>query len=312
MKHTSDDLTALPDVTVIIATRDRPQLLSRALNAITSSDYDGDLKCLVVFDQSTPDRSIEFNEGNRAVAVTSNSQSNGLAGARNTGMLAAETELVAFCDDDDEWLPGKLSKQVAALTANPNAHFAATGIVIAFDGDETPRIPDPRKLTRTGFLADRMTEVHPSSFLFERQWMIDTVGLVDEQLPGGYAEDYDVLLRVIQHSEIAIAEEALVRIHWHGASFFFERWQMIDKALTYLLQKHPDFATVPKGLARIAGQQAFARAAIGDRRGAWSASRTALGASAFELRAYLSLVIAFSPLTAERCLKTAHRFGKGI
>src|SRR5204862_442010 len=36
-----------------------------------------------------------------------NTPTPGLPGARNSGVLAAGHELVAFCDDDDEWLPGK-------------------------------------------------------------------------------------------------------------------------------------------------------------------------------------------------------------
>ena len=302
----------LPDVTVIIATRDRPELLRRALDGIIGSEYEGSVECLVVFDQSTPDRSIEMDEAGRRITVTTNVRSQGLAGARNTGLLAAATKLVAFCDDDDEWLPGKLSKQVAALSATPGAKFSATGITIRYKGNDTDRIPDVAKMTHEGFLADRMTEVHPSSFLAVRQWLLDEVGLVDEELPGSYAEDYDLLLRVAAKGSIAIAPEPLVRIWWHGASFFFERWKMIDDALTYLLQKHPSFETSRVGKARIVGQQAFARAAMKQRRQAFTTALSALRLRPTEKRAYLDLVVSTGLLTAERALAFAHRFGKGI
>jgi glycosyltransferase involved in cell wall biosynthesis len=302
----------LPDVTVIIATRDRPELLRRALDAIIGSEYEGDVSCLVVFDQCDPDRSIEMSEPGRAVRVTSNTRTPGLAGARNTGLLLAETALVAFCDDDDEWLPGKLSKQVTALRAHPTARFAATGIVVRYKDHDTERIPEPSRITHDGFLADRMTEVHPSSFLADRRWLLDEVGLVDECLPGSYAEDYDLLLRVSAAGPIAVATEPLVRIWWHGSSFFFERWRMIDDALGHLLAKHPDFARSRTGKARIVGQQAFARAAMGAR---WAAVRTALSTlrlAPTEKRAYLAMIVATGAISAERALAFAHRFGKGI
>ena len=44
-----------------------------------------------------------------------NTSTPGLAGARNTGILASTTPIVAFLDDDDEWLSEKLSRQIALL-----------------------------------------------------------------------------------------------------------------------------------------------------------------------------------------------------
>ncbi len=48
------------------------------------------------------------------VEAIANTREPGLAGARNSGILALDTDLVAFCDDDDQWLPGKLAAQVKA------------------------------------------------------------------------------------------------------------------------------------------------------------------------------------------------------
>ena len=50
-------------------------------------------------------------DGDR-VLVISNDRKPGLAGARNCGILATKPSYVAFCDDDDRWLPGKLRAQV--------------------------------------------------------------------------------------------------------------------------------------------------------------------------------------------------------
>src|SRR6476469_3177079 len=96
-----------PSVGVVIPTRDRPEELRRALTAVLAQDYPGHIEVVIVFDGSERDDSLESSN----VRTLDNSRSPGLAGARNSGILSLDTDLVAFCDDDDEWLPGKLEAQ---------------------------------------------------------------------------------------------------------------------------------------------------------------------------------------------------------
>ncbi|MET0837169.1 MAG: glycosyltransferase family A protein, partial [Marmoricola sp.] len=104
----------LPRVDVVVATRNRPDLLRTALDAIWDQTYEGEIVCTVVFDQCDPDESVARTSATRTIRTTTNSRSPGLAGGRNTGILAGSAPLVAFCDDDDEWLPTKVEKQVEA------------------------------------------------------------------------------------------------------------------------------------------------------------------------------------------------------
>lgn len=297
-------------VSVVIATRDRPELLRRAIDGIAAQRHDADLEIIVVFDRSEPDRSLEDDDRCRIV-VTSNDRTPGLAGARNSGIDKASNAWIAFCDDDDQWLPGKLQAQFEALAATPRALAACTGILIRYRDVDTPRLPDPARLGFDDFLRDRMTEVHPSSWLVERETLVERIGLVDEEIPGSYAEDYDLMLRTARVCPIAVAPQPLVRVWWHGASYFFERWRTIDDALGYLIDKYPEFADHPDGLARIRGQQAVARAAMGRRFAALSTVLEILRLRPTEKRWPLALVVA-AGLPAERALAWAHRFGKGI
>ena len=298
--------------TVVIATRDRPELLRRAIDGVFAQAFAGaNLEIIVVFDRSEPDRSLEFEEDGRRVLVTTNARSAGLAGARNSGIDKASNPWIAFCDDDDEWLEGKLQAQFDALARLPAARAACTGILIRYEGDDTARVPAQSKITYDGFLRDRMTEVHPSSWLIHRETLVDQIGLVDEEIPGGYAEDYDLFLRTAAVCPIAVAPKPLVRVWWHGASFFFERWKMIDEALAYLVDKHPRFADHPAGLARIEGQRAVAQAAMGDRRRAFETAKQTFLLNKFEKRVPLAALIA-AGLPPGLALKAAHRFGRGI
>ncbi len=301
-------------VSTVIATLDRPELLRRAIDGVLSQNHGADIEIVIVFDNDAPDRSLELEEVvdgfERRIVVITNDHSKGLAGARNTGVAKATHPWIAFCDDDDEWLPGKLAGQFEALKATPGARVATTGIFIHYEGDDIERIPDPSKLTFSGFLNDRMTDVHPSATLASAE-LIAELGDVDETIPGGYAEDYDWLLRAARLSPFAVAPKPLIRVHWHGASFFFEKWKVIDTALEFLVNKYPEFHDHPEGLARIRGQQAVAQAAMKDRRRALKTVTEIIKLKPTEKRWPVALLVA-AGLPAGQVLKAAHKLGKGI
>jgi glycosyltransferase involved in cell wall biosynthesis len=307
----SQESTA-PSVTVVVATRDRPELLRRAVTAILEQQYDGHVECLVVFDQSEP-APVPVEPGeNRALRHLRNERTPGLAGGRNTGILAAGGEFVAFCDDDDEWLPGKLAAQVELLRQHPDAPLVATGIVVNYGDREIERLAPERPLLRGDFLRDRIMEVHPSTVLIRRQLLLDRIGLVDEEIPGGYGEDYEFLLRAVDVGPIHAVHEPLVRVLWSAKSYFFDRWKMIISALHYLVRKHPDFRSEPTGIARIEGQLAFAHAGLGDMRTARRWARQAFRHNWREQRAYAALLASTRVVKVDTIVKLAHRAGRGI
>jgi glycosyltransferase involved in cell wall biosynthesis len=298
-------------VSVVIATRDRPELLRRAIDGVAAQRHDQPVEVVVVFDRCEPDRSLERDDDGLRVVVIGNARTPGLAGARNSGIDKASNAWIAFCDDDDEWLPGKLQAQFDAIEATPGARAACTGILIRYRDTDTARMPDPARLGFADFLRDRMTEVHPSSLLVHRETLVTEIGPVDEDIPGSYGEDYDLMLRTARLTPIAVAGQPLVRVWWHGASYFFERWRTIDEALDHLVAKYPEFGDHPAGLARIRGQQAVAQAAMGRRARALVTVCRVIRLRPTEKRWPLALAVVCG-LPAETALSWAHRFGKGI
>jgi hypothetical protein len=101
-------------------------------------------------------------------------------------------------------------------------------------------------------------------------------------------------------------------VYLHDSSFFASRWQTINDALLYLLERVPEFHQDPKGLARIEGQLAFAQAALGDRRQAVTYALRSLRKSRRARQSYAALVVASRLTTADRVLAAARRFGRGI
>lgn len=300
-----------PDVDVVIATHNRPQQLREAIEAVLAQDYVGRITITVVFDQSEPDPSVELSKSLRAVEVIKNERSPGLAGARNSGVSHGSAPLVAFCDDDDLWLPAKVSAQVQALAATPEAQTCVTGITVLYDGHDLDRVPTSDTVTLTNLVRNRGMEAHPSTVLVRREAFEGPIGLVDEQIPGSYAEDFDWILRAAEVAPIAVVSQPLVRVVW-GQSQFSTRWQTIVDAINYLIVKHPRFSEDPRALARLLGRRSFALAALGRRQEALADARNALRGNWREKRALLAVAISLRLTTAEKLLDRAHRRGHGI
>jgi len=280
------------------------------VRSILAQRYPGSIECLVVFDGG--DRllpSVELGPG-RALNSIENTRGSGLPAARNSGVLAAGSKLLAFCDDDDEWLPDKLHQQVTALARNQDVSAVSCGIEIVYRDRTVTRIPK-RRVTFDELLRSRVAELHSSTFLVRRDDLLGRIGLFDEAIPGGYAEDYEWLLRAAHAAPVLAVDKPLARIHWHDSSFYEGRWGTLISSLHYLLEKYP-FRRDRKGLARIYGQLAFACAAAHRPRDSLRWSRRSIALDWRQPRAYLSVPVAAGLLRPETPLRFLHRFGRGI
>jgi glycosyltransferase involved in cell wall biosynthesis len=299
-----------PSVSVVIPTRDRPGLLRRAVESVRAQRYDGDIECVTVFDQSHVHLAGFGGLTGVTIRGMTNSRSPGLAGARNTGILAARGDLVAFCDDDDEWLPDKLASQVELLQKT-GAATASCGIYVEYHRRHIARVARDEAVTLRDLLRSRRMELAPSTILVRRD-AFELIGLIDEEIPGSYAEDYEWLLRAARVSPIVVVREPLARVHWHDSSYFVGQWEMIISALSYLLERYPEFRSDRVGLSRIFGQIAFASASCGRRADAFEWAARALRLSPAQPRAYLALAVAGGLTKADSVLRVTRTFGRGI
>lgn len=300
---------SLPSVGVVLPTHNRPQALRAAISSVLGQDYQGVIQAVVVHDRSDVDRSLA--DGDR-VRVLANTRTPGLAGARNTGVTALGTDLVAFCDDDDEWLPGKLRAQVAALRAEPAAEFASCGIVVDFDGQPSVRLVGGDQVTYQDLLRSRMVMVHSSTYLAWRAKLLDGIGLVDETVPRGQSEDWDLALRAARRQPIVYVDQPLVRVAWGSNSYFAQHWQGKIDGLLWMLDRHPDIGRCRTGAARVYGQISFFYACLGSRREAWRWSQRALRSNWHERRVPFAVAVATGLVSGETVLRRLGARGHGI
>jgi glycosyltransferase involved in cell wall biosynthesis len=104
----------LPLVSAVIPTRNRPDLVCRAVRSALHQTYPN-MEVVVVIDGYDPvtaeHLSLINNPRIRVVELNTNV---GGSEARNIGIREACGDLVALLDDDDEWLPEKINAQYAA------------------------------------------------------------------------------------------------------------------------------------------------------------------------------------------------------
>jgi glycosyltransferase involved in cell wall biosynthesis len=306
-------VTIWPSVGVVIPTRNRPELLRKALDAVRAQDYPGPLRVLVVFDQSDPDYLLATTDG-VPVMVLANCRTPGLAGARNTGIVSLDTELVAFCDDDDRWAPDKLRHQVEALAARDGAELATCAIEVEYEGRCTPRLAGCAAVTVDQLARKRMPMLHSSTFLAWRAALADEdrIGLVAEDAPGSQNEDWDLLLRAARRSPVVHLDRPLVRVLWGRTSHYTYEYQTKISSLRWMMARHPEIRGCAPGAARVYGQLACWSAASGNKGEAWKYTREAVRANWREPRAAIALAALSGAVKVENVLATLHRHGRGI
>jgi glycosyltransferase involved in cell wall biosynthesis len=303
---------AWPAVSVVIPTRDRPERLSQAIGSVVDQDYPGRIECIVVFDRTPPTPLTEPEGPARTVVAIENTRAPGPAGARNCGAEEATGELLAFCDDDDRWLPGKLREQAAVLRTRRDVSAITCGLLVHFRGRDVARVPSEERITLRDFTRSRFTAVHTSTLLVRREDYMGPIGPLDETMPEGYGEDYEWLLRAARWKPLAVVSRPLVRVDWHEASWFDRRWETIIGGIERLIEKHPEIKGDRLGLARLYGRLAFAHAAAGRPRDARIWARRAINLNWRERRAYLALLVATGLIRGHTVVHLAHRVGRGI
>ncbi len=202
----------MPEVSVIIPTHNRQPLLMRAIRSVLEQTYK-DLECIVVDDASTDatPQAIQSIADERLVYLR-HERNRGASGARNTGIRVARGSLIAFLDDDDEWLPTKLAKQVPLLTELPEEY----GMVYCWMNylDDNGRIiqechPTYKGDVFTSVLVKQGIAGCPT--LLAKRRVVEEVGGFDESLPRG--NDGDFIRRVCRVYRVDVIPEVLVQVH---------------------------------------------------------------------------------------------------
>ncbi len=222
----------MPSVSIIIPVFDRIHPLERALKSLTKQTFQ-DFEVTVVDDHSTDDIfSVTKKYGSRYLKTIGK----GVSAARNTGIHSSDSELVAFLDSDDEWLPQKLELQVKYLAQNQNCNIVHSNELWIRNGQPVGQGVKHQKMG--GRIFSQCTElclIAPSSVLVRRS-LLNKVGLFDESFP--VCEDFDLWLRITAIEDIGFISEPLVIKHGGHKDQLSMQFHSMDLWRVRALAKH--------------------------------------------------------------------------
>lgn len=205
---------AHPPVSVVIPAWKAATLLPRALDSIRAQSVQP--AEVVVVDDASPDDTAAVAEGYRGlpIRVVRHAVNGGGGAALQTGLEAAANELVAFLDADDEWLPDKLERQLAALAAMPEAAAVGAGYYYVGRDGQTYGTFGTEPFPHAGDEFWR-NMLHSSSLLqssaLVRRSRLLAVGGIDRTMRTGY--DQKAFLALSIAHPIAYVHAPLVRYH---------------------------------------------------------------------------------------------------
>ena len=236
-----------PDVTVVIPTRDRWQLLSGAAASALAQE-DVELELIVVDDGSSGEPPGPALADPR-VTLVRNERSRGVAAARNVGIARAQAEWVAFLDDDDLWAPRKLKTQLdAASTAGADWTYGASIVVDASRCPLRVSMLPPAPTTVASRLLARNVIPAGSSNVVARTAVLRRLGGFDERLE--QLADWDLWIRLAAEGPPAVCQKILVAYTQHAGSMLLADSRAVMDEVERIAEKHRTRSRAAGGRAR--------------------------------------------------------------
>jgi glycosyltransferase involved in cell wall biosynthesis len=223
------------EVTVVIPTRNRWELLSTAAlpSALGQQGVDHEV---VIVDEGSTDGTAEHlgDIGDPRLRVIRHEQPRGVAQARNAGIAEARGTWIAFLDDDDVWSPEKLRRQIDAAGEAAFVYCAAAWLDEHRRYQRTLVPPSPIGLAAR-LLAWNEIWAGGSNVLV-RSDLLERVGAFDERL--FQLADWDLWIRLALAAPGAAVDAVLVGYVLQPQSMLLTDRRDVFEEFSYLSSKH--------------------------------------------------------------------------
>lgn len=220
----------MPQVSVVIPCYNRLDLLPRAIRSIELQDFH-DMEVVLVNDGGRWDENLVCDYGRLQCRVVQR-ENGGPGAARNTGILASDSEYIAYLDDDDEWHPVHLRNLVAfAEYSNSEMVYAVADVQ-----DSGNRVRFWGDCQFNKFLQDSFHTMFPLSSCLHRRKLIERAGAFDEHPELIGPEDCEFVIRCSDVSLPKATRQCTVTMHRERSMTRNPRNLWVD-ALSYVVDK---------------------------------------------------------------------------
>jgi len=218
-------------ISIVIPTYNRPELLKKAIQSVLDQTYTN-FEIIIIDDSSTKDNEKNIKSFNKKnIIYIKNKTRKGGGYSRNIGIKKAKGEFIAFLDDDDEWMPQKLEKQLKAFNS------PKLGIVVCYSLDkryDRVRISKPPENVDHKYLLKSFNLSSTSTYMVKKE-TLDKVGYFDTKLPS--AQEYDLALRITKYYTVKTVPEILMIQH-ASKNQISENWNKKIRGILAIYKKY--------------------------------------------------------------------------
>ena len=217
-------------VSVIIPTYNRFKFVLNAINSIKSQTYNN-IEIIVINDCSTEKEYYEYDWDVNIIHLPQNTKELfGYASpgyVRNKGIEQSTGKYIAFCDDDDIWLPHKLELQINAMNRTGCKMSSTEGFI---GNGVYENIQYKKHLSEHYFFYVNFEEIWNKEYIIPMNYMICSSVIIEKEILDKIdnfknirpPEDYDCWLRALEHTTSVFIKEPCVYYdgnHGYGRNY---------------------------------------------------------------------------------------------
>jgi glycosyltransferase involved in cell wall biosynthesis len=219
-----------PDISVVIPTLRGGAYLREAINSVLAQSF-ANFELIVVADGCRDDLSdLETRDARIHLILQRN---RGESVARNVGIRAARSDLIAFVDDDDRMLPSRLAMQYKAMEERRDAGMCHSQFRIIDEHGAPGELGYSRDVQYLDLLRKDVRILLPTTMM--RKSVIEEVGTFDSTLRTG--QDLEVIYRIARDSDLVFIPEVLTEYRRHGSNASGDIYQAARNSIN-LLNRH--------------------------------------------------------------------------
>ena len=226
---------AIEDISVVIPTFNRRNLLKRAIHSVIKQTIEP--REIIVIDNGSTDQTYQMVSSLFPDINYFTEKKRGGSAARNKGIIESKSKWIAFLDSDDTWEPKKLEKQLEFSLLNQNKYRLIHTDEIWYRNNKFLNQLNKHKKSGGDIFKNslKLCCISPSSAFVNKQVFHD-YGLFDENLE--VCEEYGMWVRITSKEEVGFLDSPLVLKYGGHSDQLSKKFWGMDRFRIEALEKN--------------------------------------------------------------------------